>query len=80
MASALGSTPNGIRLGAVYTPPEFRSQGYGTALVASLSQLLLDSGHRFCFLYTDLSNPISNKLYMRIGYLPAGNAIDVNFL
>ena len=67
MAAALGRTPNGIRIGMVYTPSEFRSQGYATALIASLSQLLLDSGHRFCFLYTDLSNPISNKLYMRVG-------------
>jgi hypothetical protein len=79
MASALGRTPNGIRLGVVYTPPEFRGQGYATALVASLSQLLLDSGHRFCFLYTDLSNPISNKLYMQVGYVSVGEAIDVNF-
>lgn len=80
MASAAGRTQNGIRVGAVYTPPEFRSRGYATALVASLSQLLLDSGRRFCFLYTDLSNPTSNELYIRIGYEPVGNAIDINFL
>jgi len=80
MASASGATPNGIRVGYVYTPPTFRSHGYATAIASSLSQLLLDAGHRFCFLYTDLANPVSNKIYERIGYVAIGDAIDVSFL
>ena len=80
MASASGTTPNGIRVGYVYTPPPFRDRGYATATVSSLSQQLLDSGHRFCFLYTDLANPTSNKIYERIGYVAVGNAINVNFI
>jgi len=63
-----GPTPNGIRIGPVYTPPERRGRGYATALVAELSQALLDRGRRFCFLYTDLANPTSNAIYERIGY------------
>ena len=63
-----GPTPNGIRIGPVYTPPEHRGRGYARALTAQVSQLLLDSGRRFCFLYTDLANPTSNAIYMRIGY------------
>ncbi len=62
------STPNGARIGPVYTPPRHRSNGYGTALVAAQSQWLLDHGRRFCFLYTDLANPTSNAIYRRIGY------------
>jgi predicted GNAT family acetyltransferase len=64
-----GPTPNGIRIGPVYTPPELRGRGYATALVADLSQRLLDSGRRFCFLFTDLANPTSNAIYERIGYV-----------
>ena len=64
-----GPTPNGIRIGPVYTPPELRGRGYATALVAELSQTLLDGGRRFCFLYTDLANPTSNAIYERIGYV-----------
>jgi RimJ/RimL family protein N-acetyltransferase len=79
MAATVGTTPNGIRVGYVYTPPAFRSRGYATATVASLSQLLLDGGQRFCFLYTDLENPISNAIYERIGYQPATDVVDVNF-
>jgi hypothetical protein len=80
MASASGTTPNGIRVGYVYTPPTFRNHGYATAIVSSLSRLLLEAGHRFCFLYTDLANPVSNKIYEQIGYVAVSDAIDVSFL
>ena len=63
-----GSTPNGIRVGPVYTPPELRGRGYASALVAELSTMLLAEGRSFCFLYTDLANPTSNRIYERIGY------------
>jgi len=70
MVGISGKTPNGARVGPVYTPREFRGQGYGSAATAALSQLLLDQGCKFCFLYTDLSNPTSNKIYQNIGYQP----------
>jgi predicted GNAT family acetyltransferase len=63
-----GPTPNGIRIGPVYTPLELRGHGYASALTAAVSQLQLDRGRRFCFLFTDLANPTSNAIYMRIGY------------
>jgi GNAT superfamily N-acetyltransferase len=68
LAGFAGPTPNGIRIGPVYTPPELRGRGYATALTAQVSQLQLDRGRRFCFLYTDLTNPTSNAIYTRIGY------------
>jgi uncharacterized protein len=63
-----GPTPSGIRIGPVYTPPELRGRGYASALTAQVSQRQLDAGRRFCFLYTDLANPTSNAIYVRIGY------------
>jgi predicted GNAT family acetyltransferase len=63
-----GPTAHGMRVAPVYTPPELRGRGYATALVAALTQMLLDRGHRFCFLYTNLANPTSNSIYQRIGY------------
>jgi len=74
-----GSTPNGMRVGPVYTPPERRGAGYATALVADLSQLLLDGGKRFCFLYTDLANPTANAIYVRIGYERVCDSAEVRF-
>lgn len=68
VAAAVAPTPHGIRINNVYTPPEYRGCGYAGALVASLTQAMLESGRAFTFLHTDLSNPISNTLYTRIGY------------
>jgi predicted GNAT family acetyltransferase len=74
LAASTGPTPNGIRIGPVYTPPEYRRRGYAGALVAALSQQLLDSGRTFCFLFTDLGNPTSNHVYQDIGYNPVSDA------
>lgn len=73
MAGFGGRTPNGIRIGPVYTPPELRGRGYASALTATLTQRLLDQGRRFCFLFTDLANPTSNSIYQRIGYRAVGD-------
>jgi predicted GNAT family acetyltransferase len=63
-----GRTPHGIRIGPVYTPPELRGRGYASALVANITKQLLDGGRDYCFLYTDLANPTSNRIYMNVGY------------
>jgi GNAT superfamily N-acetyltransferase len=74
-----GPTPNGIRIGPVYTPPEHRKHGYATTLVADLSAWLLEQGHRACFLYTDLANPTSNRIYVGIGYERVCDAMEFSF-
>jgi uncharacterized protein len=74
-----GPTPNGIRIGPVYTPPEHRKHGYATTLVADLSAWLLEQGHRACFLYTDLANPTSNRIYVEIGYERVCDAMEFTF-
>lgn len=78
-ASYGGETPNGIRIGPVYTPPERRGRGYASALVAALSADLLARGRRFCFLYTDLANPTSNRIYERIGYERVCESAEIAF-
>ena len=70
MVGAGGKTPNGIRIGPVYTPPDARGRGYASSLTAATSRDQMDRGHRFCFLFTDLANPTSNKIYRAIGYEP----------
>jgi predicted GNAT family acetyltransferase len=70
LVGAGGETPNGIRIGPVYTPPDRRGNGYASSLTAAASQDQLDRGRRFVFLFTDLSNPTSNKIYQAIGYRP----------
>ena len=74
-----GRTPNGIRIGPVYTPPNSRRQGYATALVARQSGWLLEQRREFCFLFTDMANPTSNSIYRKIGYEKVGDARRYGF-
>jgi len=74
-----GATPNGIRVAPVYTPPELRRRGYASALTAWVSAEHLAQGRRCCFLYTDLANPTSNRIYMNIGYEPVCDSVDYAF-
>ena len=76
MAACMGRTPTGIRITLVYTPPEDRRRGYATACVADLTQQLLDLGHAYCCLFTDLANPTSNNIYQSIGYRPVLDMTD----
>ncbi len=74
-----GLTPTGIRVGPVYTPPGDRGHGYASNLVAEASQEQLDAGRRFVFLFTDLANPTSNKIYQAIGYEPVNDVDEWEF-
>jgi uncharacterized protein len=79
LAGCGSPTPNGVRIGPVYTPHERRGRGYASALTADLTSLLLASGRRFCFLFTDLANPTSNRIYQRIGYEPVADVDEYRF-
>jgi uncharacterized protein len=72
-------TDNGITVNFVYTPKQYRKKGYASAVVAKISDILLNE-FDFCTLYTDLDNPTSNKIYKNIGYKPVCDSlmIDVN--
>ena len=70
MAGVGSPTPHGVRVGPVYTPPDRRGRGYASNLVAAASDEALAAGNRFCFLFTDLANPTSNRIYQEIGYEP----------
>lgn len=64
----------------VFTPNKFRKRGYATACVEELSRLLLNGEYNKCALFTDLSNPISNSIYMKIGYEPVGDYDSYNII
>jgi predicted GNAT family acetyltransferase len=66
----------GAALSWVFTPAHLRRQGYATSCVAALTQRMLDSGKKFCCLYTDLANPTSNSIYQKLGYQPVCDVQD----
>jgi predicted GNAT family acetyltransferase len=79
--SVTGSSviPVGARIGPVYTPPAERGRGFASNLVAHVSGLALDSAAAACFLYTDLANPTSNKIYTDVGYVMICRSDNIEF-
>lgn len=64
----------------VFTPPEQRNNGYASYTVAKLTDLLLKQGRKEITLYTDMSNPTSNKIYMQLGYKFICNSLHLGVI
>ena len=79
MAGLTRPMQNCMGVSFVYTPPFFRGRGYATSCVAQVSQLALDMGYKKCVLYTDLLNPTSNSIYMKMGYAPVCDSLMIQF-
>lgn len=75
IASVSGSTNTGIRISAVYTPPEFRRLGYANALVGALAQRLLKDG--FHFVTLSVSDAARSAIdYRKLGFQHIGTRIS----
>jgi len=74
MAAVVRESPNTTSISAVFTPKNHRGKGHAARIVATLSQAQLDAGKTACNLHTDLTNPTSNGVYIRIGYSLIGKA------
>lgn len=79
MAYATRPTKNNITISYVYTPISERKKGYASDCVSAFTQLLLGLGYKTTSLYTDLSNPTSNKIYSQIGYEAIMDSIVIVF-
>ena len=67
-------------ISCVYTPKEERGKSFAYNLVYRISKELLDSRDKYCVLYTDDSNPISNHVYEKIGYVRKSDWEDIDFI
>ncbi len=75
-ASMIGVNPQVagvVRIGPVYTPPALRRRGYAGTAVAATSRRALAAGAQQCMLFTDVTNPTSNKIYAEVGYRRTGD-------
>jgi predicted GNAT family acetyltransferase len=66
------------RVGPVYTPPEHRRHGFGSAVTAHVTRHLIEQGARV-MLFTDASNPTSNAIYQAIGYRLIDHMVQTGF-
>jgi hypothetical protein len=79
MAAQVRPTGHGAAVSLVYTPPGERRKGYATALVAQVSQHILDEGKLFCTLFAALNNPTSNSIYQKIGFRAVADVVTLDF-
>jgi GNAT superfamily N-acetyltransferase len=63
------------RINTVFTSPEKRGHGYAGALVSSLSEMLIGKG-LIPTVLADEENPISNKMYLSLGFTPDGKIYE----
>jgi GNAT superfamily N-acetyltransferase len=68
-----------VRIGPVYTPPQWRGRGYASAVTAEVSGAALAAGADEVLLYTDIANPVSNSIYQRIGYQQVEDRVALAF-
>jgi len=58
----------GAGLSLVYSDHDVRGRHYGYAVVYLVCQQLFEEGNAYCTLYVDKKNPISNRVYEKIGF------------
>ena len=58
---------------------EERGKRYAYELVYELSKKCLDEGAKYCVLYADAENPISNHVYEKIGYVKRVECEELEF-
>jgi len=64
-------------IGFVYTPLEQRRKGYASLIVETITKEIHKDG-KVATLYTDLDNPTSNSIYIKIGYKPYCDSVMLN--
>lgn len=64
-------------MGPVYTPPAHRGRGYGAGVTHAVSEAAYAAGAEEVLLFTDLANPTSNGIYLRLGYTPVEDRTEL---
>lgn len=80
MVAVSATTPNSIRVSGVYTGRDFRCNGYASTAVATVSQLMLNDGHKFCGLFADKSDLVANSMYQALGFEPIFENVNIRLL
>ncbi|WP_422746694.1 GNAT family N-acetyltransferase [Mycobacterium sp. WMMD1722] len=78
MAAVRAPAAGVSRIGPVYTPPEVRGRGFGSAVTAAACRWALTAGARHVVLFADVANPASNHVYRKLGFVPVGDSLIVD--
>lgn len=64
---ALVNLPHGVTLNFVYTDIKYRNHGYAKNMISLICQQLIKQ-KEYITLFVDKTNPISNKVYLDVGF------------
>jgi RimJ/RimL family protein N-acetyltransferase len=78
IAAVMRQTRRSAALGVIYTPPDWRNQGYATATVAAWSRQVLERGQR-CFFYTNAAFPATTAICRNLGHELVHESVDIEF-
>ncbi len=67
------------RIGPVFTPQASRGRGYGSAVTSAAAHLARRDGVDDVVLFADLTNPTSNGIYQRIGFVAVSDSVRIDF-
>ena len=73
------NTPNAVQISTVYTPREYRGNGYASNAVAAASRGALEAGASFCVLFAEPEPAQPARLYRSIGYRPIRDHLVIVF-
>lgn len=68
--------PHGCGVSWVYTPPEHRGCKYCQNTVAALCREQMERGAQFISLFVNKANPISNRVYQKLGFRAVVDSYD----
>ncbi len=77
MTNFNAALPAIVQVGGVYTPPDFRGQGYARRAVALHLEQAREAGVREAILFA--ANPAASRAYEAIGFTQIGGYRIVNF-
>jgi len=78
MLGLLRETRESAAVGIVYTPAAYRGQGYATAALGALNDLLDERGVKHRFLYIDPSKDAGQALARKLGCGYVQDTLDIN--
>lgn len=64
-------------LGSLYTLHTARDKGFASLLLQTVTGGLLSTGYEECGLFADKTNPAANKAFLRVGYKPIYDWLNV---
>jgi len=76
MAMTSRKMKDGIAISLVYTPKKYRNKGFSQSLLYQLCSELLKT-NRFVTLFVDKTNPVSNNLYLKLGFIITTDNYDM---